>query len=166
VTAIGAVARISVSDGGVPKSPTESARVSTSGVEGDRQRNLALHGGPDRAVCLYAIERIRALRAEGHPVEAGVLGENVTVEGLEWTRVVPGTRLVIGVELHLEVTGYAAPCGNLRPFFKQGDYTPVSQKRHPGWSRVYARVLAPGPIRRGDPVRLIASPSSEAGAIA
>jgi MOSC domain-containing protein YiiM len=31
----------------------------------------------------------------------------------------------------------------------------VSQKRHPGWSRVYARVLATGSIRPGDPARLL-----------
>jgi hypothetical protein len=39
--------------------------------------------------------------------------------------------------------------------FKDGDYARVSQKRHPGWSRVYARVLATGSIRQGDPVRLL-----------
>jgi len=39
--------------------------------------------------------------------------------------------------------------------FKGGDYTRVSQKRHPGWSRVYARVLVPGSIRQGDPARLL-----------
>ena len=37
--------------------------------------------------------------------------------------------------------------------FKGGDFTRVSEKRHPGWSRVYARVLATGSISQGDPVR-------------
>jgi MOSC domain-containing protein YiiM len=39
--------------------------------------------------------------------------------------------------------------------FKDGNYARVSQKRHPGWSRVYARVLVRGTIRHGDPVRLL-----------
>jgi len=38
-----------------------------------------------------------------------------------------------------------------------GDYWRVSEKRHPGWSRVYARVLATGSIRQGDPVRLLSA---------
>jgi len=36
-----------------------------------------------------------------------------------------------------------------------GEFARVSQKRHPGWSRVYARVLLEGTIRRDDPVRLV-----------
>ena len=39
--------------------------------------------------------------------------------------------------------------------FKDGEFARVSQKRHPGWSRVYARVLVEGTIRQGDPVRLL-----------
>jgi len=44
---------------------------------------------------------------------------------------------------------------NIMRAFKGGDFTRVSQKRHPGWSRVYARVLVPGRIRQGDPARLL-----------
>jgi MOSC domain-containing protein YiiM len=39
--------------------------------------------------------------------------------------------------------------------FKDREFARVSQKRHPGWSRVYARVLVEGRIRRDDPVRLM-----------
>ena len=48
--------QINVSDGGVPKRPVLEARVTKTGVEGDRQRNLNVHGGPDRAVCLFSHE--------------------------------------------------------------------------------------------------------------
>ena len=47
-----------------------------------------------------------------------------------------------------------APPGDARAF-KDGDCARVFQKRDPGWSRVYARVLATGSIRQGDPVRLV-----------
>jgi MOSC domain-containing protein YiiM len=44
------VHQINVSDGGVPKHPVFEAKISKEGVEGDRQKNLKVHGGPDRAV--------------------------------------------------------------------------------------------------------------------
>ncbi len=73
------VHQISVSDGGVPKLPVLEATVSDKGVDGDRQRNLKFHGGPDRAVCLYSLELIERLQDEGHPIDPGSSGENLTV---------------------------------------------------------------------------------------
>ena len=81
------VAQISVSAGGVPKRAVPAARVTTLGLEGDVQRNRKLHGGLERALCLFSLERIRALRAEGHPIQPGSIGENLTLEGLDWSRV-------------------------------------------------------------------------------
>jgi MOSC domain-containing protein YiiM len=151
------IVQISVSPGGVPKTSVAETRVTVSGVEGDGHRHPALHGGPDRAVCLYAMEAIRGLQAEGHGVAPGSLGENVTVEGLDWDAVVPGARLRLGEAVVLEVTRYTNPCVNITHAFRDGDYARVSQKRHPGWSRVYTRVLAAGTIRAGDPVLLLDS---------
>jgi MOSC domain-containing protein YiiM len=151
----GRVVQLSISPGGVPKTAVERADVSALGLEGDRHRNQVHHGGPDRAVCLYALEAIEALRAEGHPISPGALGENLTVEGLAWDRIVPGAGLLVGADVLLEVTRYTSPCANVGPVFSDGDYSRVSQKRHPGWSRVYARVLTTGAVRRGDPVQLL-----------
>jgi len=125
------------------------------GVAGDAQRDREYHGGPDRALCLFSMELIRALQAEGHPIAPGQTGENLTVEGLDWDAVAPGARLLLGEDVLVEVTRYTSPCANLRAAFTGGDYARVSQKRHPGASRVYARVLRTGAIRRGDPVRLL-----------
>jgi len=130
------------------------------GVSGDAQRNREHHGGPDRALCLFSMERIRALQAEGHSITPGQIGENLTVEGLDWNAVTPGARLLLGEEVLVEITRYTSPCVNIRASFTGGDYARVSQKRHPGMSRVYARVLRSGAIRRGDPVRLLV-PSPE-----
>jgi MOSC domain-containing protein YiiM len=153
------IVQISVSSGGVPKTPVDSARITADGVEGDAHRNHAHHGGPDRAVCLFSMEVIEALQAEGHPVAAGTLGENFTVHGLDWAQVTPGRRLRVGEELVLEVTRYTSPCTNITPSFLDGDFARVSQKRHPGGSRVYARVLVPGRVRRGDSIRLVGEPT-------
>jgi MOSC domain-containing protein YiiM len=151
----GRIVQISVSPGGVPKTPVPSAEITRAGVEGDAHRDHEHHGGPDRAVCQYSLEQIQALQAEGHSVVPGALGENVTVEGVDWQSVVPGSRLQLGGQLLLEVTRYTTPCLNIKPAFSHGDYSRVSEKRHPGWSRVYARVLVPGRIQTGDPVRLL-----------
>jgi MOSC domain-containing protein YiiM len=151
----GRIVQISVSRGGVPKTAVAAARVTARGLEGDAQRDTENHGGPDRAVCLYAMEAIASLRAVGHPIVPGAIGENVTVEGLDWATVVPGRHLLLGGTVLLEVTRYTSPCVNIRHAFKDGDYSWVAQKRHPGWSRVYTRVRVPGSIRQGDPVRLL-----------
>ncbi|HEY0710796.1 MAG TPA: MOSC domain-containing protein, partial [Polyangia bacterium] len=121
-------------------------------VAGDRQTNLIHHGGPDRAVCLFSFERIEALRAEGHPIQPGAIGENLTVRGLDWDDIVPGVRLQVGGDLRLEITSYAAPCRTIRGALVDGQFSRVGQKRFPGWSRVYARVLTEGEIQPGDPV--------------
>jgi MOSC domain-containing protein YiiM len=151
----GRIVQISVSPGGVPKTPVPAADVTSTGVEGDAQRDLEHHGGPDRAVCLFSLEQIQALQAEGHPVGPGALGENVTIEGIDWPRVAPGVQLRLGEQLLLEITRYTSPCLNIRPAFSHGDYSRVSEKRHPGWSRVYARVLVAGRIQTGDAVVLV-----------
>lgn len=150
------IVQINVSSGGVPKRPVPSAEVTILGLAGDAHRDLEHHGGPDRALCIFSLERIRALQAEGHPITPGSIGENLTVEGIDWSVVTPGSRLRLGSGVIVEITRYTAPCSNITGAFRNGDYSRVSQKRHPGDSRVYARVLREGPIRCGDPIELLA----------
>jgi MOSC domain-containing protein YiiM len=83
IDAAGRVVSINRSAGGVPKLAAPEAFVSVDGVEGDRQRDERHHGGRDRAVSLFSLERILALRAQGHPIAPGTTGENVTVEGID-----------------------------------------------------------------------------------
>jgi len=159
----GRVASINVSGGGVPKRPVAECRVSTLGLEGDRQSDQVHHGGPERAVVLFSRERIGDLQAEGHPIAPGTIGENLTLEGLDWTLMVPGSRLDVG-EARLEISRFAAPCEKVGGSFAGGEFTRVSEKAHPGWSRVCARVLEEGLVRVGDEVRLHAvTPAAVAG---
>jgi MOSC domain-containing protein YiiM len=145
---------INISNGGVPKLPTAEAAITADGVAGDRQLDLRFHGGPLRAVSLFSAERIAAMQAEGHSIAPGTTGENLTVSGLDWSLVLPGACLEIA-EVRLEITAYAAPCSNISGSFAGGDIARISQKRNPGWSRVYARVLTPGHVRVGDTVTLL-----------
>lgn len=140
--------------GGVPKHAVPRARITTQGVQGDRQRNLEFHGGPDRAVCLYSLERITELQAEGHPIVPGSTGENLTIAGLDWDTIVPGTRLRVGEEVELEILSYTAPCNNIAPSFADRQSKRISQKLHAGWSRLYARVLREGEVRVGNAMRV------------
>jgi MOSC domain-containing protein YiiM len=157
VQAGGRVVGLNVSSGGVPKRPIGSARVTVDGVEGDHQRDRRHHGGPDRAVCLYAVELIEALRSEGHPIGPGSIGENLTVRGLDWSSIVAGACLLVGMGVVLEVTAYASPCANIAGAFADGDYGRVSPKRRAGWSRAYARVRREGIVTVGDPIRIVST---------
>jgi MOSC domain-containing protein YiiM len=135
----------------VPKLPVADAFVSVNGMDGDRQRDRRFHGGPDRALSLYSLELIEQLALEGHPIEPGSAGENVTISGLDWTLMRPGVRVRLG-DVEIELTAYTVPCRTIRASFRNEEFTRISHKLHPEWSRVYARVLTDGTLRIGDPV--------------
>ena len=149
----GTIFQINISAGGVPKLARREGIVTPLGLEGDVQRNQVHHGGPERALCLYSLERILALQAEGHPIFPGAVGENLTLAGVSWTDLVPGTRWRLGEEVWIEITKYTTPCRHLIDYFLKGDFNRIHQEMHPGWARVYARILTPGRILTGDAVR-------------
>src|SRR5262245_34042824 len=136
--------------GGVPKQRVVSADVTARGVSDDKQRDRRHHGGPTRAVSLFSYEHFQALQADGHPIAPGSAGENLTISGLDWPALQVGDQLRIGERVRIEITGYATPCTNIIESFAGGAITRISQKVHPGWSRLYARVLDPGLVREGD----------------
>lgn len=144
--------QINISGGGVPKLPVPVGEVTPLGLAGDIQRDKKHHGGPERALCLFSLEHILDLQAEGNPIYPGSIGENVTIAGLDWSQVQPGTRMVLGESVELEITSYATPCSNIAGSFAGSKIGRVSEKAHPGWARVYARVIRTGPIAPGDPV--------------
>jgi len=90
-------------------------------------------------------------------IDAGSAGENLTLAGLAWETIEPGTKLKIGPDVQLEVASYCAPCDHNARWFRDGDITRISQRTNPGWSRLYARVLRSGVVRPGDIVEVIES---------
>lgn len=158
----GRLFQINVSNGGVPKLPLRRSEVSTLGLAEDRHTNPEIHGGPERAICLYSLERILALQAEGHPIFPGSTGENLTLSGLDWDLILPGVRLQVGETLLLEVTRFTTPCQTIIASFSDLNSNRIHAKKYPGWSRAYARVLQPGVVQIGDPVQIVAPGSRQA----
>lgn len=146
------VHQLNVSDGGVPKLPVESVYIGNDHIEGDRQADQKHHGGPRQTLCIYSLEVIDALRSEGHPIQPGSAGENLTISGLDWSLLSDGAKLRIGQEVTIEVTDPATPCAKNAQWFLDGEFRRMSHSRHPGWSRWYARVLTPGRVTTGDDV--------------
>jgi MOSC domain-containing protein YiiM len=144
--------QINCSQGGLPKLPLTEAWVSIEGLCGDGHRNKILHGGPERAICVFSFEVIEALQQEGHTILPGATGENFTLAGLDWAHIQPGDQLKIGEAVRIEFTSFCEPCRRITQWFYKGEYHRIAQQQHPGWSRLYARVLTEGQVRQGDRV--------------
>ncbi len=151
----GRIFQLNISPGGVPKTAVQEATVNELGLSGDDHRFPKIHGGPERALCLFSLERILALQEEGHPIFPGAVGENVTVTGVDWSQIVPGVRVALGNEVLVELTSYTNPCNTIPAFFVDGNYQRIAQKVHPGWSRIYARVLTGGTLKVGQAVEML-----------
>ena len=145
----GVVHQVSISAGGVPKLPIDGGYVGPLGLLEDGHAE-SFHGGADKALCVYSLEVIESIANDGHSLAPGAAGENVTVQGVDWNEVSPGTRWLIGAEVEIEVTHFTTPCVKNSRWFADGDISRINQQLHPGRSRVYARVLIEGVVRPGD----------------
>jgi len=159
---IGRVVSVNVSHGGLPKLPVASACVGTLGLDADGH-DSPNHGGPAAAVCLYSTEAIARVAADGHQAFPGAYGENLTLEGIDFSRLASGDRLSVGDDgLELELTREAAPCAKQERWFVDGAIERISANRHPEDARWYARVLAEGRVAPGDRVEIRAAKRAEA----
>ena len=156
----GQIASINVSHpGGVPKRPIDRTVITARGLIGDGQRSKEpVHGGPEKAVCLFGVEQIRRVNADGHHLYPGAIGENLTVSGLDLGGLASGDRLRIGDPASgpiIQLSDPAAPCKNIAGSFEDWRIARVSHKVRPEDSRWYARVLREGPVVSGDPIELL-----------
>ncbi len=69
-----------------------------------------------RQVHLIHSELFEELRREGHAVSPGQMGENITTSGIDLLGLPTGTRLLIGNEAVVEITGLRNPCHQLDDF--------------------------------------------------
>lgn len=150
---VGRVVQVSTSAGGVPKTAVAAANVGRRGLVGDHQEETAHHGRPFQALCLWSSEVIDGLVAEGHPIGPGSAGENLTIAGLDWGALRPGSRLRVGSAL-AEVSLPAVPCKKQRRWFLDGDVSRLAHEVRPGGVRWYAWVREPGEVHPGDEVVL------------
>lgn len=140
----GYIFQLNCSNGGVPKVSIQEGVLTLTGLMNDKQIHTRVHGGPERALCLYSLELIHQLQAEGHPISPGSIGENVTLAGVDWATLVPGSLLVFGKEVIVEISSYTVPCNTIAKSFMDGNFNRVSHSTNPRWARLYARVVRCG----------------------
>jgi MOSC domain-containing protein YiiM len=127
-------------------------RVSRLNIDGDRQADLSVHGGADKAVYVYPAEHYEYWRRElpGVELQPGAFGENFTTEGLsEEFRI--GDRLRIG-SAEFAITQPRLPCFKLALRFGRPDI--VKRFLRSGRTGFYLSVTREGEVNPGDPIHL------------
>lgn len=133
-------------------------------LEGDEQADLSVHGGLSKAVYAYPAEHFafwQTVRAQARvslwedAVAPGLMGENLTLEGLVEDRLWIGDRLVLpGCVLAVSEPRFPCFKFNAALGFAQASTLMVQS----GYCGAYLGVLEPGPVRAGDPIRLEPGP--------
>ena len=126
----------------------------TLNLDGDRQSDLSVHGGPEKAVYAYPSEHYDFWKRELPDMELpwGVFGENFTTTGLLETEVNIGDKFRIGMA-EVMVTQPRMPCYKLGIRFGRADIIKrflVSER-----TGFYLSVLKEGEVGAGDELELI-----------
>jgi MOSC domain-containing protein YiiM len=126
------------------------------GLVGDQQADPRVHGGPDKAVYCYPIERYAKWLAERPSAEAllvpGGFGENLTTLGFDEDGVCIGDILRIG-SVTAQVTQPRTPCFKLGLRFEDARMLrAMTRSGRSGW---YLRVLEPGLVETGASITTI-----------
>jgi len=138
---------------GIFKHPMEGrAMLRTTNLDGDRQADLSVHGGPNKAVYGYPSEHYAAWSAELpeflDPARAwGAFGENFTTEGLLETEVSVGDRYRVGSAV-VRVTTPRLPCYKLAAKFQRDDM--IERFLRSGRCGFYFAVVEEGEVGAGD----------------
>jgi MOSC domain-containing protein YiiM len=123
-------------------------------LDGDRQSDLTLHGGPQKAVYVYPSEHYEFWKQELPDMDLpwGVFGENLTTTGLFETEINIGDKFRIGTG-EVMVTQPRMPCYKLGIRFGRADIIKrflISQR-----SGFYLSVLKEGEVGAGDEFQLL-----------
>ncbi|MCG3161103.1 MAG: Protein YiiM [Acidobacteria bacterium] len=123
-------------------------------LDGDRQADLKVHGGPDKAVYAYPSEHYDFWRGDLPGVELpwGMFGENFTTEGLIESEINIGDRFRIGAS-ELMVTQPRMPCFKLAAKFNRDDI--IKRFLDSGRSGFYLAVIEEGEVGAGDVIERI-----------
>jgi len=137
---------------GIFKTPVNGRlRMGTLNLEGDRQADLSVHGGPNKAVYGYPSEHYAYWKKELPGVELpwGSFGENLTTSGLLESEVHIGDRFTIGAA-EVVITQPRLPCFKLNLKFDRDDMVKRFLASH--FSGFYFRVLREGDVGAGDEI--------------
>jgi MOSC domain-containing protein YiiM len=140
---------------GIFKEPvTGRVMIRRLNLDGDRQADLSVHGGPSKAVYIYPVEHYGYWREELPEMKLpwGMFGENLTTEGLREDVVSIGDRLRIG-SAEVIVTEPRMPCYKLGITFGREDI--IKRFLRSGRTGFYVAVLQEGEVGAGDTVDLI-----------
>jgi MOSC domain-containing protein YiiM len=111
-----------------------------------------------RQVHLIHEELLEELRAGGFNVHAGTIGENVTTRGLDLLALPTGTRLRLGAQAVIEITGLRNPCRQIEAF-APGLLQAVLGRDSDGnlirKTGVMAVVIAGGDVKAGDAIAVM-----------
>ena len=123
-------------------------------LDGDRQADLTVHGGLDKAVYSYASEHYEYWQHELHGTRLpyGMFGENFTTEGLIEEDINIGDQFKVG-SARIVTTQPRMPCYKLGVKFGQMDI--IRRFLASGRPGVYFRVLQEGEVEAGDAMELI-----------
>lgn len=141
---------------GIYKTPVEGrVMLRTLNLDGDRQADLTVHGGPSKAAYLYPSEHYDYWRDKLPGVELpwGMFGENFTTEGLDESSVNIGDRFRVGAAEVL-VTQPRMPCFKLGIKFGRTDI--LKRFLASGRTGFYFSVEREGEVAAGDDVELLA----------
>ena len=128
-------------------------------VVGDKQADLTVHGGADKAVYVYPSEHYTVWRKELPEVDLdwGAFGENFTTEGLLEDTIQIGDRLEIGAAEFI-VTQPRLPCFKLGIRFDRPDM--VKRFLSSGRTGFYLRVLREGEVTANDAITVMVAADS------
>jgi MOSC domain-containing protein YiiM len=141
---------------GIFKNPVEGrVLLRTTNLDGDRQADLSVHGGPNKAAYGYPSEHYASWIAElSEPSLAwGSFGENFTSEGIVEDDVYIGDRYRLGGAI-VRVTTPRLPCFKLAAKFKSDEI--IEQFLKSGRCGFYFSVVEEGEVGAGDAFDLIA----------
>jgi MOSC domain-containing protein YiiM len=140
---------------GIFKEPIEGrVMMRTLNLDGDRQADLSVHGGPTKAVYAYPVEHYDFWREElpEMTLPHGMFGENFTVEGFDESTLNIGDRFRIGAA-EVMVTEPRMPCYKLGIKFGRTDM--LKRFLLSGRTGFYFSVVREGEVGAGDAIELI-----------
>ncbi|MGC2703351.1 MAG: MOSC domain-containing protein, partial [Candidatus Acidiferrales bacterium] len=140
---------------GIFKEPIQGpVMMRTLDLDGDRQADLSVHGGPYKAVYAYPVEHYPFWRTELPELELkwGAFGENLTMEGLDESSTHIGDRFRIGAATVM-VTQPRVPCFKLAAKFQRDDI--LKRFLASGRSGFYFSVVEEGVVAAGDTIERI-----------